>query len=926
MVEKSKSMKRILISLTLLALAATAFAQEDERADLGYGAGVAPDETSAAVSFLSGEQIEGSIQRQVLNTLYGLLPGLQVYQNGSGYLPSGISPVLTVRGKGSYSGNNVLVLVDGIVRDASEVETSEVASVTVLKDAVSLARYGIRGADGAVLITTRRGGKEPFRLKASLRTGIQMPVGVPRMAGPVDFANALNEARASDGLTPYYSVSNIASLADGTNNIIPTTDWQGLMLRKIGTASDVNISIDGSTRSTRYYIYADYSSNRGFLRNTRLTEDINTQAEFYSLKLRSNLDIDITPTTELSIGLSGRLQQMQGPQAGLDLTAMYTAPTVGIPARYDNMWVRTNLYDNPVGSILGTGAKSDFGRSLSGDITLRQSFEMLLKGLKAEVRVAYDNSAIICDRKNFEYSYLTVSPLYDGAGNLTDYSLAQYGNDTEIAFATWLSSQYMRFTGWAKIGWDRTFGGHSISTAVIAQRDGYKLTGAGNSFKHYDFIYSLDYSYGKKYLFSLTLDESASSLLTTGDKFRFYPAASLGWVLTQEGFMKGASWIEFLKLRASAGLVGMDANLVYDMDKQFNGAGGSYTFVSGTTQHGSKEGDLPSVGIRPETDLKINAGADFRFPLGIYGQIDWFRNHRTGLRTVAGNAVSGVLGIGLSDAFTGEVTNTGFELGLGLRHSFGDVTVDLGGTLSFVRSTIDHMEEEYSPAAYQYQKGGSVDRYYALVSDGFYSASDFDTEGNLKGIDCTFGTVKPGDVKYKDLNGDGRIDNYDYTWLDTPLTPQLYYGFHIGASWKGIGFEAIFQGIGDRTVVTNLASIYQPLYGGDKNVSEYYLQNRWTPDAVSPRYPRLTTLENNNNFRDSDVWTANGKYLKLRELELHYDLPARIISFAKLQQARVFLRGNNLFSIDSVGIFDPEYIELGYPRYRTVLLGLSVQF
>lgn len=921
-------MKRFLISLTLLAACAAAYAQEDERADLGYGASVAPDETSAAVSFLDGARIEGSTQRQVLNTLYGLLPGLQVYQNGSGYLPADITPVLTVRGKGSYSGNNVLVLVDGIVRDASEVETSEVAGVTVLKDAVSLARYGIRGADGAVLITTRRGGKEPFRLKASLRTGLQTPVGVPRMAGPVAFAGALNEARSLDGLAPYYSASDISSIAAGTNTIIPTTDWQGLMLKKLGTTGDISLSIDGSTKSTRYYIYADYSSNRGFLRNTRLTEDINTQSEFYSLKLRSNLDIDITPTTELAIGLSGRLQQLQGPQGEMDLTAMYAAPTVGIPLRYDNMWVRTNLYDNPVGSILGTGSRADFGRSLSGDITLRQSFDMLLKGLKAEVRVAYDNSAIICDRKSFTYSYLQVSPLYDGAGNLTDYSLAQYGNDTEIAFATWLSSQYMRFTAWAKIGWDRTFGRHSISTALVAQRDGYKLTGAGNSFKHYDFIYSLDYSFAGRYLFSLTLDESASSLLTQGDKFRFYPAASVGWVVSREPFLQGASWLEFLKLRASAGLVGMDANLVYDMDKQFNGAGKDYVFVLGTTQHGAREGDLPSVGVRPETDLKMNVGMDFRFPFGIYGQADLFRNRRTGLRTVAGNAVSGVLGIGLSDAFTGGVTNSGAELALGWKHSFGAVEVDLGATASFVRSRIDHIEEEYSPAAYQYQKGGSTDRYFALVGDGFYSASDFDGTGALKaGIPVsTFGNVVPGDIKYKDLNEDGRIDNYDYTWLPVPTLPELYYGFRIGLSWKGLGFDAIFQGIGDRTVVTNLASIYQPLYGGDKNVSEHYLAGRWTPDAVSPRYPRLTTLENNNNFRDSDVWTENGKYLKLRELELFYDLPSRWIDSIRLQKARIFVRANNLFSIDSVGIFDPEYIELGYPRAKSFLLGLSVQF
>ena len=918
-------MKRFIIATMSLAVCLSAYSQE--KADLGYGKEADPDGISAAVSFFDAGAVSGSTQRQILNTLYGLIPGLQVYQNGSGYLPLDISPVLTVRGRGSYSGNNTLVLVDGIVRDASEVETSEVATVTVLKDAASLARYGIRGADGAVLITTKRGGSEPFRLRTTLRTGLQTPVGIPRMASPVDYANALNEARGYDGLGPYFSASDISTLAAGTNTIIPTADWQGAMLRKFGTASDLNISIDGSTRRTRYFVYADYSSNRGFLRNTRLTEDINTQAEFYSLKLRSNLDIDVTSTTHLVLGLSARLQQRQGPQAGLDLTKMYSAPTAGIPIQFNGMWVRTNLYDNPVGAILGTGSKNDFGRSLLGDVALKQDLSMLLKGLRAEVRVAYDNAATICDRKSFEYSYFTMSPLYDKDGNLSDYSLTQYGNDTEIAFATYLSGQYMRFTGWAGLCWDGTVGNHGISASLFADRDAYKLSGAGNSFKHYDFIFAADYSYAGKYLFSLTLDESASSLLTTGDKFRFYPAASVGWVVSKESFLKDASWLDFLKIRASAGLVGMDANLEYDMDKQFNGGGNGYIFVPGTQLWGAREGDLPSVGIKPETDLKIDAGVDFRFPWGLSGQVDWFRNTRSGLRTVAGNTVSGVLGIGLSDSFTGKVTNSGVEAGLNWKKDFGAVKLNVGGTVSFVRSRIDHIEESYSPAPYQYRKGGSVDRYFALVSDGFYSASDFNPDGSLRsGVRTTFGDVAPGDVKYKDLNEDGRIDAYDYTWLDTPTLPELYYGFRIGFSWKGFGLDAIFQGTGDRTVVTNLASVYQPLYGGDKNVSEHYLQNRWTPDAASPRYPRLTTLENNNNFRNSDVWTENGKYLKLRELEIYYDFPAKLVSKARMQGARIFLRGNNLFSIDSVGIFDPEYIELGYPRAKTFMMGLSIQF
>ena len=886
----------------------------------------------SSLSTVSGEDLSSTSERQIMNALYGRLPGLQLFQNGSGYLPSSLTPTTTVRGQGSYSGNHTLFIVDGVERDPSEIEVGEVESVTVLKDAASLVLWGIRGADGAVVITTRRGkDQEPFRLRAQLRTGVQVPYGIPGMASPVNYANAMNEARSLDGLEPYFSASNIASIADGSSTIIPRTDWESLMLRKYGFANDINLSIDGSTRSTKYFVYANYNSNRGFLTNTGLTDNIDTQAAYYALKLRSNLDVKVTRYTDLVINLSARLQQEQGPQGGLDISSMYSAPTVGIPAMLFDKWARTNLIDNPVGSVLGSGNMTRFGRSLLGDIAIKQSLSMILPGLRAEVRVSYDNASLVCDRKNFTYSYYTLSPLYDTAGNISDYSVSTFGNDTEIAFATWLQSQYMRLNGWAGLGWDGHFGKNNISADFRASREMYKLTGAGNMFKHQDYILSIKYDYDGKYLVNAALNASGSSLLTTGDKFRLYPAGSVAWVVSKEDFMSGSSFMDFLKVKASAGLVGMDANLVYDMDKQFNGSGNSYIFTFGSTQYGAREGDLPSVGVRPETDLKIDAGAEFHMPWGLSGEVTGFYNRRTGLRALAGNTTSGVLGIGLSDSFTGVVSNRGVEGALDWEGKIGPVSIDIGGTVSFARSRIEHLEEEYHPNDYQYEAGGSVGRIFALVSDGFYEASDFNADGSLKaGVpESSFsGSVRPGDVKYKDLSGDGIIDNYDYTWLKTPALPELYYGFHIGASWNGISLSALFQGTGDWTAVTNLPSVYQPLYGGDKNVSEYYLTHCWRDgaDNAGALYPRLTTLENKNNFLMSDVWTANGKYLKLRELELSYSFPSSLISKIRLTGATVFFRGNNLLSFDGIKILDPEYISLEYPRARSYMFGIKLQF
>jgi hypothetical protein len=395
--------------------------------------------------------------------------------------------------------------------------------------------------------------------------------------------------------------------------------------------------------------------------------------------------------------------------------------------------------------------------------------------------------------------------------------------------------------------------------------------------------------------------------------------------------MKDVAFIDYLKLKASAGLSGMDANLVYDMDKQFNGAGLSYMFTLGSTQNGAKEGDLPSVGVRPETDFKTDAGLEIHLPIGISAEVSAFYNRRTGLRTLAGNTTSGVLGIGLSDSFTGVVSNRGIEGALEYDGKIGPVQLNIGGTISFARSRIEQLEEEYHPDAYQYEAGGSVGRIFALESDGFYENSDFNADGTLReGVpQSSFAAaLRPGDIKYKDLNSDGIIDNYDYTWLKTPTLPELYYGIHLGVSWNGIGLSALLQGTGDWTVLTELPSIYQPLYGQDKNVSEYYLANCWHEgaDNRNARYPRLTTEENKNNFLRSDVWTANGKYLKLREIQLSYSLPASLISKIRLTDVTVFFKGNNLLSFDGIRILDPEYMDLKYPRSRSFLFGINLQF
>jgi TonB-linked SusC/RagA family outer membrane protein len=922
-------MKKVFIVLVFVLVSAGLNAQDTTRLDLGYDRFVTKDVLSSAVAGVTYQDFKNSSQKQILNSLYGMIPGLELFQSGSGARPDDTYPGIVVRGRGSYSGNHVLVLVDGVPRDASYIDVHEVESVTVLKDAASLAIYGVRGADGAVLVTTKRGGDHTFNISAGYSFGLQQLTRLPEMASPVQYANALNEARANDGLPPYFSASNVASIADGTNKVIPIVDWRDQILRNYGFDNDVHLMLDGSAKLAKFFVYADYRGNRGFFNNTRLLEGLDCQNNYDGLKVRSNLDIVITPTTNVLVNLAARIQQNSGPYNGTSLYAMYTAPTVGFPIMYDDIWARSIRIENPVRSILGSGTNTTFSRMLSADFTIRQDLVSLLKGLSAEARLAYDNSADILDRKTFGSEYYIFSPLYDEAGNLTDYALNKYGNATEMSFSSYLSHQFMQMSVWGKLGWNGTIGNyHHLNAAFIFNRDKRTNTGANTSFIHHDYVLTCNYDYDKRYLASVTLDYSGSSYMPRGDKFRPYFAASLGWVVSNEDFLKNARALDLLKIRGSYGRVGMDRNLSYDMDIQFNGGGRSFMFVTPNYAGGASEGALPSTGIEPELDTKTDIGLEFQLFKGLTGEIDLFRNTRKNLRTSASNTISSVIGIGLGDAFNGKTENQGIDVALGWRQKAGEFSYYIRGTATYAKNRILAYDQAYQPEPYLYLQGNSIGRFYGLVSDGFYQESDFDASGNLlpDAIFSTFAAVQPGDVKYKDLNADGIIDNYDYTYqLKSPI-PELYYGLQLGLGWKGIGFNLKFQGVSGRTMRTALGSIYQPLFGGDKNISRHYLENHWTKENPDARYPRLTTLENKNNYLSSDLWTEDGSFFKLREAEVYYNLPEKLANSLTFKEVRIFARGDNVFSVDSIGILDPEAINYTYPLARTWTLGLNVTF
>ncbi len=897
----------------------------DRLLSTGYDGFVTARTSAMAIDGADYSDFGHSSQTQIMNTLYGLIPGLNLTMTGSEPWAGASSPGILVRGIGSYKGASVLVLVDGVPRDVSTIDAKEVQSVTVLKDAASLALYGARGADGAVLITTKRGGNKAMSINAGYQFGVLTPSRIPEMADAGEYANALNEAYKNDGLAPYYTANDLKNIAAG-NSLIPSVNWQDQLLRDYGFDHNVHMTMDGSTDKSSYFVYADVRSNRGFFDNTKYTEGMSSQLEYTSLKLRSNLDVKLTRTTDLMINLSARLQQQNQPYTGTNLASMYTAPSVGFPVFHNETWARSSIFVNPLEEKTGRGYTALFSRFLSADLTLKQDLSLITEGLSLEARVSYDNNADTYDSKTYSSSYFIPLPTRNQDGDITGYIFNEFGNDTEIAFGTGLSSQYMYMDIWAKLNYDRTFGKNKVNAAAIFNRSRMAYSGANAKYTNHDYILGANYSYDGRFIVNATGTVSGSSRLQTGNKFRFYPAIGAAWVISNEDFMNGS--MDLLKVKLSAGITGQDAFLSYDMDKQFNGDGYSYIFNGATWSYGQMEGNLPSKGIEPEKDMKANIGVEFALREGFSGEVNVFYNRRTNIRNSAGTIVSDILGIGLTDIFTGEAENYGAELSLGYQGRAGEFVWYIRGNAAYSRNRIISINEEYAPKDYLYRQGGIISAFYGLESDGFYKASDFDPDGNLLASlpKNTFAAVRPGDVKYKDLNNDNRIDQYDYKYYDKSLVPVFYYGIQFGFSWKGLYMNAQFQGAGGHIVQTSLASIYQPLYGGDKNISKHYLESYWTESDPHGRYPRLTSQANNNNYRPSDLWTEKGDYFKLRELELGYKFSARWLNTVRINEMTVFLRGNNLFSIDRIKILDPEYISTGYPFARTYSAGINLEF
>lgn len=904
-----------------------------EKVNYGFGLQQTNAEFTGAVSTVYAENIDKSSAFSIGNSLYGNVLGLTTMQS-TGVVWEQM-PSMYIRGLKTLNGNNgILLVVDGLERDNNwqalkYITPEEVESVSVLRDAAALALYGYRGVNGVVNIVTKRGKYDTREINFSYDHAFNYMTRKPELADAYTYASALNEALTNDGKQVRYSQNELNAFKNGTSPYLyPNVNWWEEVFRDRGASDIATLSFRGGSTKMRYYTMMNLQNNRGFIKNFDTNADYSTQEKYSKANFRTNLDIDLSPKTKMQANIMGILNEFSRPGMGSDnlISKLYQLPSAAFPIRTESgLWGGNTTWGenwNPVALTEGRAYSKGHTRGLYADMSLRQDLSSLTKGLGASVRIGYDNLASYWENhtKGYKYGMASVASWENGLPIAGEEITG--GKDTEMSGDSKLDWQYRAFNFQMNVDWQRQFGVHSLYSMLLYTYKYDNAKGINNTFYRQNAGWYTHYGFKNRYFADFTLMASASNLLAPDHRWNVSPTVGLAWLISNEKFMQSQNVVDFLKLRASFGMLNTDNIPGNGYWNETVGGGNGYPINNNFGGDGGwHEGRLASVNGTTEKAYKYNAGVDATLFKGLTLTVDGFYERRSDIWVSSDGQNSAVLGASGSYVNAGIVDSWGTEIGANYYKKMGNVELNLGGTFTYNRSKIIEMLEE--PAAYDYTRstGNPVGQIFGLQAIGYFvDQADIDNS-----LPQQFGPVKAGDIKYKDMNGDKVINSDDRVAMGYNSTcPEIYYSFSLGLEWKGLGFSAQFQGVGNYTAILS-GTYYHPLVD-NTTISNYVYRNRWTPETPNARFPRLTTETVDNNLQTSSLWLADRSFLKLRNCEVYYKLPSSWLNRFWVKNAKVYVRGVDLLCFDSIDQLDPEAMNNSYPATRSIHVGLSVGF
>lgn len=884
------------------------------------------------------------------NMLSGVLSGVSSIQSSG--QPGGDDPDVFIRGISTLNTMNAkpLYLVDGVERSFFQIDPNEVENITILKDASSTAVFGVRGANGVIIVTTKRGKEGKAKINASFSYGIQTPTRMPEFVNSYDYATFLNEAYTNDGKDPKFTPEAVEAFRTHSNPIIyPDTDWMELLFKSSAPQTQGNVNISGGTERVRYFISMGMLDQKGFFKNHDTRYDANFNFNRYNY--RANLDIDFTKTTLVAINMGGRVEKRNFPRSGDDINQLfrriYWATPFSGPGIVDGKWIKGNSQYLPVGlsdglgNIYGRGYGSKTTNVVNLDLALTQKLDFVTKGLQFKIKVAYNSG--YDHTKERATSIESYQPWYrkdvtwmeHPAGS--DPNEVVYIQDGEAGLISYAES-FGKSRDWyaeASFDWKRDLGLHHLSALALYNQSKTYYPDSdypGIPRGYVGLVGRVTYDYDNKYLIEGNVGYNGSENFAPGNRYGFFPAVSGGWVLTQEEFLKDNPVVNFLKIRASYGIVGNDRyhpygtgfmdRFLYLPNSYFIGSG--YQFGTGTSwSPGAYEKSFGNSGLSWEKSAKQNYGIDFSlFNQKLSGSIDYFYEKRTDILAKASTDPI-IHAMSLPVLNLGIVSNKGVELNLKWNHKINSFRYWTNLNVSYAKNKIVYQDEVPSEYTYTLKTGHPVGQPFGLKVRGFYY------EGMEDVADHSY-VLKEGDVVYEDLNHDGKIDDNDKTAIGYPSYPLLNAGLTLGFEYKGFDFSMLWVGATKTSRV--LEETFRKPLGEtyDRSLMSHQFTDRWTPEtAATAKLPRATIDGVKNNYRDSELWVKDASYLRLKNIEIGYNFRLPFMPKIGMEKMRVFMTGYNLLTFDKLKISDPESMSSGVPQYpvmRVINFGLNVSF
>ena len=925
----------------------------------------------------------------VANALSGAVTGLSSIQPSG--QPGAENPSIYIRGTGSLSDelSKPLILVDGVERSFFQMDSHEIESITVLKDAASTAVFGVRGANGVVLVTTRRGvsGKPVISLNSSF--GLTQALRNLKGVDSYTYATLYNEAQLSDnpsltesqlGFSPFV-IDMFRTNEDPI--MFPNVDWNDYLFKNLAWQTQHNLTLSGGGERFRYFVSLGYLLQDGMLK--QLGESYDPNYQYKRFNYRSNVDIDITKSTLLKVNIGGHVGAKREPRTDELWRKVLWSTPFSSPGIVDGKLI-SNIYSNryisigerscPLDYYYNYGYNVDTDNVLNLDLALEQKLDFITPGLSMNIKGAYNTNYNVKASRTPSGADSMCTPIYLGSIETPGMDFWDPRFDRTIVYQTdGVSGPHEQMSYGEEVGrgrnwygefslnYSRSFGDHDVSALFLYNQSKkyYPETKIDGKVFYMDiptayvgYVGRMTYAYKKRYMVDLNAGYNGSENFAPDKRFGFFPAVSAGWILSEEKFMKKQKVIDFLKLRASYGIVGNDkmenARFLY-----MAGAWSGYNTVAkgqGSWQFGkdggtgllpdAKENTMGNPDVTWEKVAKQNYGIDLKmFDSRLSLTADVFFEKRKDILSTR-NTLPAITDINLPKINLGKVNNHGYELSLGWNDRAGKVDYWLKANVSYAKNKIIYMDEVVPNEPYMAETGRSTGLTYGYIFDRFLQKDDFDADGNLKKDEngrqilpqMALGTPRPGDALFKDLNGDGVINGDDKTRFGYAERPDYVFGFLGGLKWKN--FEFSMQWTAAMNASRILDGEYRNAFGSTNSrmLLKFLADGRWTEENPNSRFPRLTFMNKSHYLQTSDLWLMNGSYLRLKTAEISYTLPQKdFLKKVGIESVRFYCNGYNLLTLFSdlndIDI-DPEGVTDGgnnnYPNIRIYNFGVNISF